>query len=585
MHDVQGSDRGVDGSSSGPSDELRALVRFSGFVLDLDACLLERDNGETVALTRGEYSLLRFLVSRSGRVVSRETLLNEVCNRRFDPFDRSVDAAVRRLRRKIEANPSRPSLIVTVPGEGYRFEARTSRLATVREIEQEPSPQVSETSTISAPVEGSGRVRRQWRPSQYALATLLLLALLGGYVFYLQAIRLAPNTVPVVAVPAFENLTGDPAKDYLGRSLSTEVVALLSAYPGLKIVASADPNGSSSTDSSWATQSVGARYVVRGALHQTRDSLQVTATLYDVGTRAALWSQVFDGGNGASELQEDVPRQIYDSLAGFRGAIQRSEERTAWQKGNSSLNDYDYFLRGASLYFRSRSSDVLKARAILQQGLDRWPSSTLLRLMLGWTHLWVAMNEPGEDPGPNIDKAWRLATDASSTPSYSPLEAWLEHWLMAFLFQWRDNDFSRSVTEARNAAELAPYDAFSRSDLSWILANAGHADEAIEWARFALRHDPNGPSRYNANLAWAYFVAGREREGIDALREKSNEFPILSAALHVRAGEVEEARALVAQYVQAGGADTVHREDVIPLIEPVGTRYVEVLRKAGMPER
>ena len=156
---------------------------------------------------------------------------------------------------------------------------------------------------------------------------------------------------------------------------------------------------------------------------------------------------------------------------------------------------------------------------------------------------------------------------------------------MAFLYQWHDNDFSRSVTEAHRATELAPYDASSRSELSWIMANAGHADEAIEWARFALQHDPNGPSRYHANLAWAYFVAGREREGINALREKSSEFPVLCAALHARLGEVEEARSLVAQYVQAGGKDTVHREGIVPLIEPVGADYTETLRKAGMPEK
>ncbi len=96
--------------------------------------------------------------------------------------------------------------------------------------------------------------------------------------------------------------------------------------------------------------------------------------------------------------------------------------------------------------------------------------------------------------------------------------------------------------------------------------------------------DRFGDRRYHANLAWAYFVAGREREGINVLHEKSSEFPILSTALHICLGEVEEARALVAQYIQAAGANTVHREDIVPLIEPAGTEYVETLRKAGTPE-
>ena len=539
MQDVPEPGRGSDAGPSGHAGEARNLIRFSDFVLDLDACRLERENGEAVALTRGEYSLLRFLVSRGGRVVSRETLLNEVSNRRFDPFDRSVDTAVRRLRRKIESDPSEPRLIVTVQGEGYRFDGRTLPLVRQSIVgEREPSIPVDAPPTLSTSARSSERTGEEWLRSPrwlYFSATLALLALLGGSWLYVRTPEPAPGAPPVIVVPPFDNLTGDPAKDYLGRSLSLEVATLLSAYPGFTVVAAPDMSGSgSAADVSRAVKSAGVRYVVRGRLHQLRDSLQVTASLDDVDTGAAVWSRVFGGGADALEPQEELPRRIYDSLAGFRGAVQRSEERIAWQRASSNLDDYDYYLRGVSLYSRSGLGDVLKARAILQQGLDRWPDSSLLRLMLAWTHLWVAMNEPNQDPARDIDEAWRLAKEAFSAPTHTPFEAWLGHWLMAFLYQWHDNDFSRSVTEAHRATELAPYDASSRSELSWIMANAGHADEAIEWARFALQHDPNGPSRYHANLAWAYFVAGREREGINALREKSSEFPVLCAALHVR---------------------------------------------------
>ena len=94
MQDVPEPGKGGSAGPAGDAGERRNRVGFSGFVLDLDACRLEREKGEPVALTHGEYALLRFFVSRCGRVVSRETLLNEVSNRRFDPFDRSVDTAV-----------------------------------------------------------------------------------------------------------------------------------------------------------------------------------------------------------------------------------------------------------------------------------------------------------------------------------------------------------------------------------------------------------------------------------------------------------------------------------------------------------
>jgi TolB-like protein len=62
------------------------------------------------------------LVSRPGRVISRDALLDAFANRRFESFDRSVDVLIGKLRRKIEADPKRPQLIVTVPGGGYRFD-------------------------------------------------------------------------------------------------------------------------------------------------------------------------------------------------------------------------------------------------------------------------------------------------------------------------------------------------------------------------------------------------------------------------------------------------------------------------------
>src|ERR1700727_1902794 len=115
-----------DGAKAAP--ELTLPVRFAGLVLNLDACMLARDSGETIPLTRGEFALLRMFVTRPGRVISCDTLLDAFTNRRFEPFDRSIDVLVGRLRRKIEADPKRPRLIVTVPGEGYRFDGLTQSL-------------------------------------------------------------------------------------------------------------------------------------------------------------------------------------------------------------------------------------------------------------------------------------------------------------------------------------------------------------------------------------------------------------------------------------------------------------------------
>ena len=113
---------GVEGRDDRRRDpENGGRLRFGGLILDLDACTLARESGDDIGLTRGEFALLRLFANRPGRVISRDALLGAVSNRNLEPFDRSVDALVSRLRRKIEPDPKEPRVIVTVPGSGYRI--------------------------------------------------------------------------------------------------------------------------------------------------------------------------------------------------------------------------------------------------------------------------------------------------------------------------------------------------------------------------------------------------------------------------------------------------------------------------------
>ncbi len=68
-----------------------------------------------------EFQLLEAFLQNQSRVLTRERLLDLVTGRKWDPYDRAIDVQVARLRRKIEDDPRRPEIIVTVRGEGYMF--------------------------------------------------------------------------------------------------------------------------------------------------------------------------------------------------------------------------------------------------------------------------------------------------------------------------------------------------------------------------------------------------------------------------------------------------------------------------------
>jgi two-component system OmpR family response regulator len=84
-------------------------------------------NGKEVALTTGEFDLLAVFAQHPNRVLSRDQLLALTRHREAGPFDRSIDAQVGRLRRKIESDPERPVLIKSVRAAGYVFTSSVAR--------------------------------------------------------------------------------------------------------------------------------------------------------------------------------------------------------------------------------------------------------------------------------------------------------------------------------------------------------------------------------------------------------------------------------------------------------------------------
>jgi two-component system phosphate regulon response regulator OmpR len=97
------------------------LVPFGRVFLDLDRhCLIDRDGADR-RLTASEYALLLAFAKNPNRVMSRERLLDTGCCRDDEPFDRSIDIRITRIRKKVEVDAAKPQAIKTVRGAGYIY--------------------------------------------------------------------------------------------------------------------------------------------------------------------------------------------------------------------------------------------------------------------------------------------------------------------------------------------------------------------------------------------------------------------------------------------------------------------------------
>jgi two-component system OmpR family response regulator/two-component system phosphate regulon response regulator OmpR len=108
------------GAEPAHEENAAEVSRFGPFALNLAAQTLSRE-GTEIPLTHAEFTLLKILVEHPNRALSRDQIMDWLKGYDRDPFDRSIDVRVTRLRRKIEDDPANPVYIRTVWGQGYLF--------------------------------------------------------------------------------------------------------------------------------------------------------------------------------------------------------------------------------------------------------------------------------------------------------------------------------------------------------------------------------------------------------------------------------------------------------------------------------
>jgi adenylate cyclase len=599
------------------SDELRppreasSPVRFAGLVLDLEACTLARESGEAIPLTRGEFAMLRVFVTRPGRVISRDTLLDALANRRFEPFDRSVDVLVGRLRRKIEPDPKEPQLIVTVPGEGYRFDGLTKTLLSdqTRSVTDlaprsdelsdrdlrslSPSEERAERELVAAEEkpapQGTAKRRFGLVPMAAAVAALVLLTAAAGWFLLVGRVTnplYAPH-LSIVVLP-FANLSGDPAQDYFADGVTENLTTQLSRISDSLVIArnTAFAYKGRNVDAKEIGKALGVRYALEGSVQQDQGRLRVNAKLIDTETGAHLWADVFD--EDAGDLLK-VQDQVVARLARALGPeLVRAEAEKASSKNpdpvDLAIRGWDLVLRGNRLPSEEKRETFHQARELFERALQIDP------------------NDP-------------LAVAGSA-----------ETYLIDYGFGWRDpgTDYEAKVLgQANRAIARNPENIPAYYTKAMYLAETGRPSQALDVTDIGLAINPNDVLLYmpraNAENALGRFKQARadaERAmwlsprdflnstflmiagdaeinlgdfdaAIDAYRKTLDsgfrEFFVYArlSAAYAEAGRIDEAKASLAEARRLNPKFTVKS-----MIEhmPNWPAVFEGVRKAGLPE-
>ena len=117
--------RAAQAADSAPAPTAKEAV-FGRCRLDLDSHKLFAEDGSELPLTSMEYDLLRAFAEHPNRVLTRDQLLEWAHNRSWEPFDRSIDIRIARIRKKVEPDPAKPQVIKTVRGAGYLYATKAT---------------------------------------------------------------------------------------------------------------------------------------------------------------------------------------------------------------------------------------------------------------------------------------------------------------------------------------------------------------------------------------------------------------------------------------------------------------------------
>jgi TolB-like protein/tetratricopeptide (TPR) repeat protein len=448
---------------------------------------------------------------------------------------------------------------------------------------------------------GSG-ARSAWLPSLTRVKLVgagALVALLIGLAvwFSVPAHRTTTATERAsIAVLPFVNLGGDPGQDYLGEGISAEIIASLSKFAQLLVVAegSSSRYTSSTTDSGRIGREIDVRYLVRGSVQRDGGRLRIIAQLLEVATGGQIWAQQYDREPaGVFTVQDDVTQNIVGTLFAH---VSRNELDRVMRKPAASFAAYEYFLQGRSLlnkiYANDRGLTLATARGLFEKSLELDPgyAPALQGMAAADVLIWL---EPTNHPQTSreynnkeildraLDRAQRaVELDRTLPEAYGTL-AWVLHW------HYRRDE---SLAAFERAYELNP--SLSDCRYSLILTHRGRPDEAIAVMKRTMRLDPFHAPVCFTWLGNAYYLAGRYDEAFQNLSTAANRMPVHRptrvwlAAAAAQSGQHEVAKSAVAAVLKQQPNLTITKWlDLLRLPSSTDAgRLADGMRKAGFPE-
>ncbi len=310
---------------------------------------------------------------------------------------------------------------------------------------------------------------------------------------------LASPARPVVAVLPFDNLSNDPEQDYFVDGLTEEIIAALTRFDGLGVIArnSTFTYKGRAVDVREVATALGADYVVEGSMRKAAETIRVTVQLLDATSGGHVWAETYERQLTAANLfavQDDITGRIVATLADSHGAIVRAGLEQAEASRTDSLDIYECMLRHNEFRRRMSAKTHLIARDCLESAVEREPDNAEAWARLANVFAMGYAQRFNLRPAPY--DALALSRDAAQTAAeLDPANAWALLALVRTHYFYREPE--QLFLEAERAVALNPNNADVLASVGWYVAHAGRWEWGLELVERAMALSPFYPNWYH----------------------------------------------------------------------------------------
>ena len=399
---------------------------------------------------------------------------------------------------------------------------------------------------------------------------------------------------PSIAVLPFTNLSGDPEQEYFTDGMVEDIITGLSRFRWLFVIArnSSFTYKGRAVDVRQVGRELGVRYLLEGSVRKSANRVRIAGQLIDASSGMHLWADRFDGAHeDVFELQDQLTASVVGAIA---PRLEQAEIERARRKPTESLDAYDFYLRGLANWYKWTMEGTDEALRLFYRAIERDPDFAAAyaaaadcftrRKAFGWI---IDREQEAAEAIRLARCAVQLGKDDANVLCFAGY---------ALVYVARELDVGAAFLE--RSLLINPNLAMGWYWSGWVKVWLGEPDRAIEHFAHAMRLNPIDPGLFafmQAGTAYAHFYAGRHDEALawakKALREQPDHAvnPValrLAAASCALAGRDEEAKRLIARLLEIDPALRMSTLKNLrpPTRLPDPKKFADALRKAGLPE-